>query len=186
MGRIGLVAHMPGTFPVQVEAHFNSPDGLKKFDLEVAGREGGVCYVGRDEKGDEQTRLVMTEAAIDELLAKIDGVSPADVHDKTKPALARLQKAKSLSSMLQRGLTVPRSDKTGFAPIKAMVRAEGEAEAETVVGLVGRNPAGMKVDIKNAALVLVVTDAEPRPPAEAGAEPVEAVDPAEGAEGEAS
>lgn len=103
MGRLGLVAHMPGTFPVQVEAHFNSPDGLKKFDLEVAGREGGVCYVGRDEKGDEQTRLVMTEAAIDELLAKIDGVSPADVHDKTKPALARLQKAKSLSSMLRRG-----------------------------------------------------------------------------------
>lgn len=67
-----------------------------------------------------------------------------------------------------------------------MVPAEGEAEAEMVVGLVGRNPAGMKVEIKYAALVLVMTDGESRPAPEAGAEPVEVVDPAEGAEGEAS
>lgn len=163
MGRIGLVAHMPGTFPVQVEAHFHAPEGLKKLALDVADREGGVCYVGRDEDGDEQTRLVMTEAAIDELSAQIDRLSAGDVHDKTKSSLARLQKAKSLSSMLQRGLLVPRSDKTGFAPIKANVPEEGGADTEAVIGLVGRNPANMKVDVKNAALVLVVTDVEPRP-----------------------
>ena len=40
------------------------------------GREGGVCYVGRDKEGDEQTRLVMTEAAIDELLATVDAIAP--------------------------------------------------------------------------------------------------------------
>ena len=47
-----------------------------------------------------------------------------------------MQKAKSLSSMLQRGLTVPRSDRIGFAPIKPAVPTEGGAEAEAVVGLV--------------------------------------------------
>lgn len=161
MGRIGLVAHMPGTFPVRVEAHYNSPEGLKKYDLEVTGREGGVCYVGRDEEGKEQTRLIMTEAAIDELLAKIDALSPNDVHEKTKPALAQLQKAKALSSELQRGLTVPRSDRTGYSPIKVAMPTAAGADEQTVVGLVGRNPSSMKVDVK-AALVLVVTDSELR------------------------
>ena len=108
MGRIGIVAQMPGTFPVQVEAYFHGPDDLKKLGLEVVGREGGVCYVGRDKEGEEQTRLVMTEAAIDELLAAVDAIAPDHVHAKTKNALARLKTAKSLSSMLQQGLPVPR------------------------------------------------------------------------------
>lgn len=174
MGRIGLVAHMPGTFPVRVEAHYNSPEGLKKYDLEVTEREGGVCYVGRDEEGKEQTRLIMTEAAIDELLAKIDALSPNNVHEKTKPALAQLQKAKALSSELRRGLTVPRSDRTGYSPIKVAIPIAGGADEQTVVGLIGRNPASMKVDNK-VALVLVVTDSESRLAQQA-------VEPAEGAD----
>lgn len=177
MGRIGLVAHMPGTFPVQVEAHYNSPEGLKKYDLEVAGREGGVCYVGRDKEGKEQTRLIMTEAAIDELLAKIDTMPPDNVDEKTRPVLAQLQKAKALSSELQRGFPVPRSDKTGFSPIKVAIPNAGGVIEQITVGLIGRNPTSMNVEPKVAALVLVITDAVSRP-----AEPVGALAAAPGAE----
>lgn len=175
MGRIGLVAHMPGTFPVQVEAYFHAPEGLRKFDLEVANREGGVCYVGRDEDAHEHTRLVMIEAAIDELMLRVDRLTLGELHDKAKPALARLQKAKSLSSMLQRGLLVPQSDKAGFADIKATVPAEDGTDSDVVVGLVGRNPASMKVEVRKAALVLLVIDSE-MPPAAAGAK-AEVVEP---------
>jgi hypothetical protein len=168
MGRIGLVAHMPGTFPVQVEAHYNSPEGLKKYDLEVAGREGGVCYVGRDKDGKEQTRLIMTEAAIDELLAKIDTMPPENLDEKTRPVLARLQKAKALSSELQRGFPVPRNDKTGFSPIKAEIPNASGVIEQITVGQIARNPASMKVDPKVAALVLVITDAVSGPAVPAG------------------
>lgn len=185
MGRIGLVAHMPGTFPVQVAAYFHGPDGLKKLGLKVAGREGGVCYVGRDKEGDEQTKLVMTEAAIDELLAAVDAIAPDHVHAKTKNALARLKTAKSLSSMLQQGLPVPRSDKAGFAPIEAMIPGENGQDQKVTIGLVGRNPATMKVDVRSASLIMVITDVEPRAPSvpiEAEAVVVEAAPAAEGDE----
>ena len=130
---------MPGTFPVQVAAYFHGPDGLKKFGLEVVAREGGVCYVGRDKEGDEQTKLVMTEAAIDELLAAVDAIAPDHVHMKTKNALTRLKTAKSLSSMLQQGLPVPRSDKAGFAPIEAMIPDESGQDQKATIGLVGQD-----------------------------------------------
>lgn len=169
MGRIGLVAHMPGTFPVQVEAHYNSPEGLKKYDLEVAGREGGVCYVGRDKDGKEQTRLIMTEAAIDELLAKIDTMLPDKLDAKTRPVLAQLQKAKILASELQKGFPVPRNDKTGFTPIKAAIPNPGGVIEQITVGLIARNPADMKVDPKLAALILVINDAVSSPAGPAAA-----------------
>lgn len=164
MERIGLVAHMPSTFAVQVEAHYNSPEGLKKYDLEVAAREGGVCYVGRDQEGKEQTRLILTEAAIDELLAKIDAMPPENLDVKTRPVLAQLQKAKTLSSDLQRGLLVPRNDKTGFAPIKAAIPNQGGVIEQITIAQIARNPASnIKVDPKLAALVLMITDAVSSP-----------------------
>ena len=109
----------------------------------------------------------MTEPAIDELLAAVDAIAPDDVHVKTKNALARLKTAKSLSSMLEHGLPVPRSDKAGFAPIEAMIPDENGQDQKATIGLVGRNPADMKVDVKSAPLIMVIKDVEPRMPSAA-------------------
>jgi hypothetical protein len=64
---------------------------------------------------------------------------------------------------------VPRSDKTGFSPIKVAIPNAGGVIEQITVGLIGRNPASMKVEAKVAALVLVITDAVSRPAEPAGA-----------------
>ena len=105
------------------------------------------------------------------------------MHAKTKNALTRLKTAKSLSSMLQQGLPVPRSDKAGFAPIEAMIPGENGQDQKATIGFVGRNPATMRVEVRSASLILVITDVEPRAPSvsiEAEAVVVEAAPAAEG------
>jgi hypothetical protein len=107
------------------------------------------------------------------------------VHAKTKNALARLKTAKSLTSMLQQGLPVPRSNKAGFAPIVAMIPGENGQDQKATIRLVGRNPATMKVDVTSSLLIMVITDVEPRAPSvliEAEAMVAEAAPAAEGNE----
>ncbi len=160
MGRIGLIAQMPGTFPVRVTAYSHGPASLRELSLPVTAREGGVCYVGRDKDGNEQTKLVMTEGAIDELLTAVESITAAEVHERARDALARLQKAKSFGTMLQQGMPVPKSDQTSFATIKATVPEDGDQIKEGVIGLIARNPSTLPQTARNGALVLVVTDLE--------------------------
>ena len=79
-------------------------------------------------------------------------------------------------------MPVPRSDKAGFSPIDAMIPGENGHEQKATIGWVARNPTGMKVDVKSAALIMVITDVEPRAPSvpiEAEAVVVEAAPAAE-------
>ncbi len=160
MGRVGLVAQMPATFPVGVSAYcIGADDAMRQFPLPKANAEGGVCYVGRDDRGDENTKLVLTEPVIDELLTAIKEVVADEIHPRARETLKRLQAATSLASDLQRGLPVPASDKSGFAKIKADGLGNDGQTANGIVGLIARNPLEIKpTEGKYAALVLVLTD----------------------------
>lgn len=159
MGRVGLVAQMPATFAVNVSAYYVGPDkGLLPISLPKTAVWGGVCYVGRDDQGGEKTNLVLTEPAIDELLKAISEIADDTVHPKARDTLRRLKAATSLGSDLQRGLGIPTSDKSGFAPIKADSRGSDNQVTSGTVGLIARNPPELRLDPKFGALVLVLTD----------------------------
>jgi hypothetical protein len=160
MGRVGLVAHMPATFPVGVRAYVLRPDDqLQELPLPKASAEGGICYVGRDERGNEQAKLVLTEPVIDELLTAIGQLTEETTSVRARDTLKRLKAATSLASDLQKGLSAPASDKTGFAPIKADVPGTDGQIVKGLVGMIGRNPPDpLKPEMKHAALVLVLTD----------------------------
>lgn len=161
MGRIGLIAQMPATFPVKVSAYSHGPGGLRQLSLPITDREGGVCFVGRDKDSNEQTKLVLTEGAIDELLTAVGSIAVGDVHDRARDALARLQADKSLALVLQRGMPVPRSDQKTFATVKVIIPEEGgHASKEGVIGWLARNPSAITPSTKNGALVLVIQDLE--------------------------
>jgi hypothetical protein len=186
MGRIGLIAQMPGTFPVRVVAYSHGPAALRQLALPVTAREGGVCYVGRDKDGNEQTKLVMTEGAIDELLTAVGSIGGAEVHERARDALARLQKAKSFGFMLQQGMLLPKNEQTSVTEIKATLPEEnGQPAKEGVICLVARNPNVVKPIAKNGALMLVISDLEvgrPQPATEdtvaSSADTGQATDPA--------
>lgn len=161
MGRIGLIAQMPGTFPVRLEAYTSSPNGLRILSLPSADRDGGVCYGGRDTRGKDTARLVLTEPVIDELLTAIATLTEADVHTRARDALKRLKMSMSLASELQRGLRAPLASQTDPLHIKAMVPGPDGQPKESIVGLIIRNPPTLTVtqDMqKLGAVVLVLTD----------------------------
>jgi hypothetical protein len=170
MGRVGLITHMPFTFSVGVE--FLTPDtegNLKALAMPVTRREGGVCMSGRDKAGKDLTRLILTEAAVDEILTVIAKIDEAQVNERSRPALARLKASGSFQSELQRGLSAPGAGKQGnLVPVRVPApKVEGQVEvADEIVGIIVRNASTLAKlttanDLKNGAVVISLTDVEP-------------------------
>ncbi|MES1262830.1 MAG: hypothetical protein ABUL69_00635, partial [Peristeroidobacter soli] len=119
LGRVGLIAQMPATFPVTLSAYSGDIAGrLQLIQLSEAVQKGGVCYTGRDKDGYEYSRLVLTEAAIDELLTVISTVREEAVHTTARDMLRRLQGSTAFAEELQLGLKTPSSNNPGFQQIK--------------------------------------------------------------------
>jgi hypothetical protein len=100
LGRVGLVAPMPATFPVNLEAFYCGADHVP-VPLPVEElQNSAVCWVGRDQQGKQVSRLVMTESACDSLFAALN-----DLDDEAVAGIARapLQKARA-SNELRRKL----------------------------------------------------------------------------------
>jgi hypothetical protein len=161
IGRVGVVAKMPATFPVTVTAFTTGTDG-KPFALALpaADRDGGVCFTGRDSESAENARLVMTEEAVDQLVTAIKTLDATDVHNKTKDMLKRLKASAGFLTGLHRGIDAPAADKTSLVPLKVHSEdAEGKPVSE-IVGYITRNPPDPLADTKHSALVLVLRDLE--------------------------
>lgn len=170
MGRVGLLSKMPFTFPVEVRMFTIDTDGKpKSLELPVTARDGGVCITGRDENGNDVTRLALTEPSVDEILSAIPKIEEGQVPERTRDALRRLQASTSFRSMLQRGLKAPAATAKGsLTPLKVAAEKKGgeEKAADEVVGLIVRNPEEPLVlstnDQKSGSLVIVLSDPEPR------------------------
>ena len=162
MGRVGVTAQMPATFPVEVSAYRLGASGqLIELNLAEAKREGGVCYTGRDQDGKENTRLVLTEAVVDELVSAIQAIDDGLVHPKALVSLQRAKISPLLGGYLSRGIPLSPSTKRDFFRIQVPAVAVGDQIAQDTVGLCARNPPTL--DIKNrqsAGFVLVLRDAD--------------------------
>jgi hypothetical protein len=169
MGRVGLVSKMPFTFPVQVLLFTVDADGaLCPVDLPETTREGGVCITGRDGKGEDLTRLILTETSVDEVLSAILRIEEEKVSPRAREALKRLRASASFRSSLQAGLKAPAATAKGGLGLLKMPAANATPDgkpAEEVVGLIARNPSDLvklnQNQLSNAAVVLVINDLEP-------------------------
>jgi hypothetical protein len=159
MGRVGLLAPMPATFDVAVRVLYLGTDGaLKNFDVPVLSAEGGVCFVGRNEKGEENTRLILTEQSIDDVMTALSNLDVASVGDAAKRCFDRLKTSKSFELDLQRGLSVPNPE-SGYKPITCLKEVETDAKETEIVGSIARNPAEGKAPApQNAGIVIELTD----------------------------
>ncbi len=156
MGRVGLSAKMPATFAVAVEVSFPAKDGtLTPLTVPSLGRDGGVCYVGRHEDSSENARLVLTEEAIDELMAAVAALSEEDVAPKSKELLKRLKASTSFAKKLQTGLAVPASNKAGFTPLKVEAVDEKGVVVEEIVGHVARDPAALPSNSQGGLILIL-------------------------------
>ena len=86
LGRVGLLAPMPATFPVDIDVLVVGVGGQPQR-LEVGAlNEGAVCFVGRDDRGKPALRLVMTEGAWDGVEERLAAIERAHVHQSARAA----------------------------------------------------------------------------------------------------
>lgn len=164
LGRVGLVAPMPGTFPVALEVHFVNADGaVQRIQLPVLEQEGGVCYVGRDEEGDPVTKLIMSEDACNEVVTSITAIDVNTVFALARPSLQELRESTSFPLMLERGISVPAPTKKTWTQLKVPA-VQGGQPVQRVIGLVRRNPDDENIsnqEKRTGGFLLIVRDPQP-------------------------
>lgn len=154
LGRVGLPAKMPATFPVTVTvSYFDDTKTLQTLNLPTLAQDGAVCYLGRDEDNAENARLVMTEAAIDELMAAVAAIPDDKVIPKGKEPLKALKATDTLARLLQRGLPLGKLA-GGYGEIRSHEKP-ADGTKPPLLGFITRNPEA-KQNNQNGGLLITV------------------------------
>jgi hypothetical protein len=141
LGRVGLIAPMPATFPMRVEAYLPNMEGkLVRIDIPALEQFDGVCYVGRAGKGD--MRLVLCDDACEAICEAVEKVELAQVHAGAHEPVTYLQKTGELLQVLEGGVSLPSPEAQGFKDIPSPSGArKGDSPnaRPRIIGLVKRN-----------------------------------------------
>jgi hypothetical protein len=106
LGRVGLVAPMPATFPMSLEV-FVLGQGRAPAPLQFAAlADEAVIWVGRDDNGAAIRRLVATEHLCDGLDDCLTGVDEATIFGGARPAFNHIRASGELRRLLAAGLDV--------------------------------------------------------------------------------
>lgn len=119
LGRVGLVAPMPATFPVNLDAFVLGRDGaLLRLQFPGSADEA-VIWVGRADNGAPIRRLVASEPfcdGLDDCLANID---EQDIFEATRPAFIHIRTSGEFRRLLASGLDVTTIQFGGWLRIAA-------------------------------------------------------------------
>jgi len=120
LGRVGLVSPLPATFALEVEAYYLDTEGVPAR-LAVPGLDdGAVCFVGRDERGNQNVRLVLTERGCDDLETAISEVNPQLVAERARKALSHTRESSDLRQILSSGLVLKSLGAEGWKEIDSL------------------------------------------------------------------
>jgi hypothetical protein len=163
LGRVGLIAPMPATFPVTVEAYLPGTNAiLFKILVSALTDNQGVCFIGR--KNNEQARtLVLCEDACEALCQVVQSIDLKIIHPTTQATILELRTSGELL-ILQNGVDYPSMTDQDFLEIVSVSAATAEKpEEKRVVGLIRRSGPWIEKPLKGkylkmAGIVLVVSD----------------------------
>lgn len=165
LGRIGLPAMMPATFPVKVEICYLDVH-KKAASLPVPGLDaGGVCFMGRElikqegkpDKSEDSSRLVLSEPLVDEVLAAVAALDQAVVDVAAHDALRFIKESEDLSLILTKSL------KLGGAASRVKIQSVTDTAGNgRTIGFVARNGDRGQVftnaDARKAGVLIFVDD----------------------------
>jgi hypothetical protein len=139
LGRVGLIAPMPATFPVTVEAYLPDANAkLFKITIPALTDNQGVCFIGR--KNNEQARtLVLCEDACEALCQAIQSIDLNIIHPATQATILELRTSGELL-ILQKGVDYPSVADQNFLEIVSVSAATAEKpEERRAIGLIRRS-----------------------------------------------
>jgi hypothetical protein len=163
-GRVGLLAPMPATFPVKIEAYFpNLQKKLAKIEAKGLTDNAGVCFVGR--KNEEEARvLVLCEDACESLCKAVQAITLEQVEAVARPVVEFLQSNEALL-ILQKGVDFSRVSENKFLEINVTAPgAEGQSPVKRPIGLIRQDGDWVTNiilngnDLKRAGVILVVSE----------------------------
>ncbi|UPL05441.1 hypothetical protein PisoF_01089 [Pseudomonas sp. IsoF] len=156
LGRVGQMAALPGTFPVQLDAFYPDLEGRLQILQIDALSDGAVCFAGRDDRGSPMLRLVMTEMSSDGVLAALASLNEDQVAQRTRTILRTVRSSPDLRRLMAQGLDLKGvNDKTW---------KDVTSEAGASLGLLAWNYPLPDVPLSNghlskAGVVLLIRDA---------------------------
>lgn len=157
LGRVGLTAKIPATFPVSVQLAWLDIEGNPTYGRSAAlERDGGVYVVGRDPKGEPACKLVLSEAARDEIEGLLVALSPDVINAQSRPALQNTKDhIAKLRESLEQGLYAPAPSTVKAAEVKVSINGELKP-----IGRVFRNPSDDEAfgGHKHAAFLIIIRD----------------------------
>jgi hypothetical protein len=166
LGRVGLVSQLPATFPVEVEVYYANIEG-RPARLDIAAlNDGAVCFVGRDENGNQVIKLVMTEGSCDGIQEAISAVSEEDVAEGARKAFKHITSTADLRRMLEFGVNLKGAGAKDWTQIPSET---GAPAGVAKMGLLAWNytiPGEVikGTHLNKAGIIILVRDA-PRPDA---------------------
>jgi hypothetical protein len=161
LGRVGLVARMPATFLVEVEAYYANKNGHPTV-LDVPSlTDGAICFVGRGQKGEQVFRLVMTEGCVDGIHDALRELDESEIAESARKAFDHVKTSQDLRRMLSEGLDLKGVSSGDWAHIPSQT---GQVSGIPKMGLIAWNyeiPEGEipKKDLNKAGVILLVRDA---------------------------
>lgn len=118
LGRVGTIATLPATFPVDVEVYFPNVDAKpERVDIpELA--EGAVCFVGRDGNSKPMLRLIMTDHCCDNVIDTFSTLEEEHIAERAKKAFRHVLTSEDLRKMLTEGIDLKSAtnDKWSYIP----------------------------------------------------------------------
>lgn len=160
LGRVGLVAPMPATFAVEIEAYFAGvASAAIRLDV-PALVDGAVCFVGRDEDSNPSLRLVLTEGGCDGLEVALAALDSNQVAPSAHTALNHIKSSGDLRRMLSAGLTLKGVGADGWTLIDSET---GASTGIPKMGLIAWNFAGYAApliakQLNKAGIILLIKD----------------------------
>jgi hypothetical protein len=161
LGRVGLVAPLPGTFPVEVEAYYADIDGRAAHLNVAALADGAVCFVGRDENANQVIRLVMTEGCCDGIQLALTALSEGNVAGAARTAFGHVISTQDLRRMLASGVDLKGVGSHDWSHIASET---GTSVGVRWMGLIAWNyvipdEAIKRTHLNKAGIILLVKDA---------------------------
>lgn len=160
LGRVGLVAPMPGTFLVDTEIYYAGLDGIPALLDVPALSDGAVCFVGRDQDKKQVLRLMMTDPVCDGIVEAFSLLPEGKVAEQARKALAHVKSTSDVRRMLTKGLSLKGANATGWFQIPSET---GAAEGVQKLGLLAWNYAFPhtpleKTHLGKAGIIILVKD----------------------------
>jgi len=160
LGRVGMVATLPATFPVDVEAYYANAEGVPTR-LEVpALADGAVCFVGRDQDANRVLQLIMTEHSCDGIIDAVATLEVVQLAERAQTAFSHVRNTPDLRHMLTSGISLKCARDNGWTHIPSETGAENGVPKMGLLAwnyTVSTKPLDNR-DLNKAGIILLVKD----------------------------